>query len=228
MATFFAGGIDWHVRIVIASARQIKGVWGVDFLHGPDASAATGDDAPAIGVCDMSYVVCQTQAALHGLAPDAFGELFTGETINAARSALQDSLINDFFPERDPDVEPDPDPKPFDWWREIAAMAGRTGLDPGPLTLRELMWADEGRRRDEWMRASRLEALLININRAKGKAAVKPQVLSPFPLTDAEAKRRRRPKRPRSFAGRLRDMYTVRGKPKQGERLDGKPDSEEA
>lgn len=36
------------------------------------------------------------------------------------------------------------------------------GVDPDPRTMRELVWMADGRRRDEWSRASLLAALLFN------------------------------------------------------------------
>lgn len=41
-------------------------------------------------------------------------------------------------------------------------MAGVVGIDPGPLTLRELFWMADGRRRDAWDRTANLIAALFN------------------------------------------------------------------
>jgi hypothetical protein len=56
-------------------------------------------------------------------------------------------------------------------------MAGCIGVDPGPLSLRELLWMFEGACREHWGHTSNLMALIANANRdpKKGK---------PFKATD--------------------------------------------
>lgn len=44
-------------------------------------------------------------------------------------------------------------------------LAGIVGLEPGPLTLRELVWMAGACRRDAWERTSWLLALIANCNR---------------------------------------------------------------
>ena len=46
-------------------------------------------------------------------------------------------------------------------WR----LAGAVGVDPGPLTLRELLWMAEGRDRARWRHTSAVMALIANVNR---------------------------------------------------------------
>jgi len=50
--------------------------------------------------------------------------------------------------------------------------AGALGVDPLPLTLRQLLWMIEGHKRDAWMRTAWLCALIANCNRdpKKGRA----------------------------------------------------------
>lgn len=38
-------------------------------------------------------------------------------------------------------------------------------MNPGPLTMRELFWMADGRRRDEWRRTARICGVLANIHR---------------------------------------------------------------
>ena len=44
-------------------------------------------------------------------------------------------------------------------------MAGILGVDPGPLTLRELVWMYAGRRREQWLHTAHVMALLANCHR---------------------------------------------------------------
>ena len=63
----------------------------------------------------------------------------------------------------------------------IYQLAGAIGVDPGGLTLRELLWMSEGAGRDAWSRASNLMALLANINRDPKKSKVfKPTDFNPY------------------------------------------------
>jgi hypothetical protein len=63
----------------------------------------------------------------------------------------------------------------------IYELAGIVGVDPGPLTLRELAIMAEARQRAAWNHTSVLLATLVNINRdpKKGRAA-KPADFNPF------------------------------------------------
>jgi hypothetical protein len=51
-------------------------------------------------------------------------------------------------------------------------LAGELGIDPGPRTLRELVWMVMARRKDTWGRLSSLMAHLANLQRADKKARV--------------------------------------------------------
>ena len=47
----------------------------------------------------------------------------------------------------------------------IWQLAGLLGVDPGPLTLRELVWMAEARLQAEWAQTSSLMALIANAHR---------------------------------------------------------------
>ncbi|HPP54440.1 MAG TPA: hypothetical protein PK777_15920, partial [Thermoguttaceae bacterium] len=47
-------------------------------------------------------------------------------------------------------------------WRIIYELAGIVGVDPGPLTLRELCWMVDGRQRDQWNHTSQILAMVYN------------------------------------------------------------------
>ncbi|MGH2271922.1 hypothetical protein ACQ9LF_08990 [Anaerohalosphaeraceae bacterium U12dextr] len=68
------------------------------------------------------------------------------------------------------------------------------GVDPAPLTLRELWWmsqAIEYRDRMEWNRISALMSLLCNINRdpKRGKVSI-PTDFNPYAQNETKTKRR--------------------------------------
>ncbi len=61
-------------------------------------------------------------------------------------------------------------------WR----LAGAVGVDPDPRTLRELAQMYEGRSRERWEHTSLVVATILNVNRAKGRAAIKPSAVNPW------------------------------------------------
>jgi len=71
-------------------------------------------------------------------------------------------------------------------------LGGIAGVDPRPLTLRTLDWMVEGRRRDEWNRASHLLALLANCHRSpkERKNPFTPAEFDPFRVEADEPERR--------------------------------------
>lgn len=66
-------------------------------------------------------------------------------------------------------------------WALIWRCAGVVGVNPGPLTLRELLAMVEARTQDEWARLSSLMALLANCNRdPKRSKPYQPHDFDPF------------------------------------------------
>ena len=53
-------------------------------------------------------------------------------------------------------------------------------MNPDPLTLRELIWMAEAKRRDEWDRLSVLIAVTINVTRTRKSDMVSPAQFNPF------------------------------------------------
>lgn len=47
----------------------------------------------------------------------------------------------------------------------IYELAGNIGLNPGPYTMRELFWMNDGRNKSEWARTALIACLLANPNR---------------------------------------------------------------
>jgi hypothetical protein len=53
----------------------------------------------------------------------------------------------------------------------IWQLAGIVGIDPMPLSLRELIWMAESRRNEAWSHTANLMALVANVNRNPRKRA---------------------------------------------------------
>ena len=64
----------------------------------------------------------------------------------------------------------------------IYELAGIVGVDPGPLTARELFFMAEGRSRAAWERTSAIMALIANANRDRKRkpSPYKPDDFNPF------------------------------------------------
>jgi hypothetical protein len=68
-------------------------------------------------------------------------------------------------------------------------LAGIVGIEPGGLTLRELLLMAEGRSRDNWAHTSAVLALVANVNRDPKKSkAYKPADFNPHVRKAAKLK----------------------------------------
>ena len=65
-------------------------------------------------------------------------------------------------------------------WVEVFKLAGIVGVDPHPLTLRELCWMAHARIEADWWHTANLMSLTINQNRKKGSRAITPKELHPM------------------------------------------------
>jgi len=62
-------------------------------------------------------------------------------------------------------------------------LAGSIGVDPGPLTIRELLWMADGAARTLWQHTSSIMALITNCFRDTRKyGIVKPSDINPFEI----------------------------------------------
>ena len=60
----------------------------------------------------------------------------------------------------------------------IWQLAGIAGVDPGPLTLRELLWMVDASRQEQWSHTAALMALTANVHRNPKRRS------SPYSPTD--------------------------------------------
>jgi len=67
-------------------------------------------------------------------------------------------------------------------------MAGIVGVDPGPYTLREMLWMVRGRLRAEWAQTSTLCAVIYNSAPSFGsrKTMMKPNAFDPYATAERE------------------------------------------
>ena len=79
-------------------------------------------------------------------------------------------------------------------WERICRLAGAIGIDPGPLTYRELVWMAEGRDRHAWRHTSEVLAMILNVNRADPKARlVRASDLDPYAARDGRQRQEAMP-----------------------------------
>jgi len=64
--------------------------------------------------------------------------------------------------------------RPDDPWGHVWRIAGSLGIDPRPLTLRQLLLMAEGRNENLWMLASAVMALVADCHRDPKKRAFTP------------------------------------------------------
>lgn len=66
----------------------------------------------------------------------------------------------------------------------IYESAGIAGVDPGPMTLRELLWMSEARGRHEWGQTAFILAKLHNVNCTKESDCITPDDCNPYVLAE--------------------------------------------
>lgn len=90
-------------------------------------------------------------------------------------------------------------------WQLIWELAALAGMDPGPMTLRELVWAAEGRQAERWDHTATLLALQANCHRDP-KRRSRPFEPADFHPRPERLRRRRKPQR-RAGASVLRAVF---------------------
>ncbi len=77
------------------------------------------------------------------------------------------------------------------------------GIEPGHLTLRELVWMAEARVREAWSRTSSIMALMANCHRPRKSKLFRPSDFNPMGL------KHRSEKLPRVGVSALRDIFVT-------------------
>jgi hypothetical protein len=83
----------------------------------------------------------------------------------------------------------------------IYQAAGVAGVNPGPLTLRELIAMAEGARRERWSRHAELLALIANCHRDPDKQRTPFTAWDFWPFDDP------RPEQPKHSVHILKDLF---------------------
>lgn len=91
--------IDFDIRLTVGSLTKIKRDFGFDLANAlveaeKFVEFISTEPEKLVG---MFYTICERQAEANGIAPEQFGELFDGDTLDAACKALLEGAI-DFFP----------------------------------------------------------------------------------------------------------------------------------
>lgn len=90
-------GREWVVYIDIPAARRIRKTLDVDILNIDEGLSVLSADP--ILLCDVLYLLCQTEADSRGVSDEEFGEALIGEALEDACDAFVEALIN-FSPPR--------------------------------------------------------------------------------------------------------------------------------
>jgi hypothetical protein len=162
-------GRIWTVAIDVAAVRRVRGVVGVDLFEAIHSNLLSRFGSDLALLTNVLYAVCLPQADLRGMTDEDFGAALTGKGILLAAAEALDGDILAFFPSPRPGAPKPkinrPVPTSAEIWEMIYQAAGKVGVDPGPLTLRELLEMAEARGAEEWRRTSSLLAMLFNAHR---------------------------------------------------------------
>jgi hypothetical protein len=102
-----------------------------------------------------------------------------GAALGAALAELAGALVA-WFPEpRPPRADGDEKPAPgdFDGLELAAQLAGICGVDPNPLTLRQLAAMADGRQRSDWQKVA--TAVCLVVNRTISRKPISPKQVIP-------------------------------------------------
>lgn len=90
---------QWKVRLTVGLCEQVKADLGIDIGNAIKDSEKFTEVliADASKIVSILWMCCEKQAVAAGITPEQFGCLFDGDVLDAATSALLESVV-DFFP----------------------------------------------------------------------------------------------------------------------------------
>jgi len=180
----------WTVAIDVAAVERVRGIVGVDLIEAVSGGLMARFAADLALVVDVLYAVCLDQADRRGVSDAAFGKALIGkDRLANAASALRGELL-DFFPSARDGANKDRAAK-VPTADEIRGLiwrsAGVVGVDPGPLTLRQLLAMADARGHDEWQRTASVLAMLFNAHRDPRRTdPASPDDFNPFARRQAD------------------------------------------
>ena len=87
-------GREWAVSIDVNAVKRVRSLLDVDLLDIVDGKLVERLVGDPVLVCDVIYAVCKPQADKDDITDEDFGRAMLGDAIDAAVSALLESLVN--------------------------------------------------------------------------------------------------------------------------------------
>lgn len=161
--------------LTLGTVRAIRDQTGVDLLRidDPHVAAKVQIDSVWLG---RAVAIAGGPAEL------------AGDAIEDAVGLLMARLI-EFFPKPSAvKADDDQTERKHDPWHAVFKAAGVAGLDPMPLSLRELFWAAEG----AWEPHAEVLSLMQNVHAGKSQRPAKPGDFNPYARSGRTITRRDR------------------------------------
>ena len=185
-------GRTWTLSVTVGTIKRVRALCGVDLANiitmesgkTPNVGLLERLASDPVLLVDVLFAVCKPEADAKGITDEEFGRAMAGDAIELAATALLDEII-DFFPEAKRKVFR----KILDASRRFEArskqLAGIAGVNPDPLTLRELAALADARGRFEWEQTASLMALIVNLMRdPKKNKPVKAEDFNPYTVKE--------------------------------------------
>lgn len=174
-----SNGRTWILAVTIAGVERVEALTGICLIDSKgDPMHRLADDA--VLLTDTLYALCKDEATAAGIGREQFELGFNGAALREAFKALTADLLN-FFPEP---TENEAGSHARNPWQVVYQLAGVAGVNPGPMTLRELGWMSEGRDRTQWRHTSAILAQVVNSNPYRKGKPVKRSDLDPYAVAD--------------------------------------------
>lgn len=90
-------GNTWVIMITVDAIRRVRTKLNVDLLEAVEGKLIERLANDPILLCDVIYVLCQSEADQRGISDEEFGRAMAGDAIDHATTSLLEELV-DFFP----------------------------------------------------------------------------------------------------------------------------------
>ena len=193
-------GRTWTLSVTVGTIKRVRALCGVDLANiitmesgkTPNVGLLERLAADPVLLVDVLFAVCKPEADAKGITDEEFGRAMAGDAIELAATALR----------REPPLRGAKQagadgtsrgsgirrknrsgPRSID--DLILRLAGIAGVNPDPLTLRELAALADARGRFEWEQTASLMALIVNLMRdPKKNKAVKAEDFNPYTVKE--------------------------------------------
>ena len=89
-------GREWTLKVDVAAVKRMRDIANIDILSEDGEAFGTLATDP-VALADCVYAICKKKADEREISQDDFAELFCGDSIDDATTALLDAVV-DFFP----------------------------------------------------------------------------------------------------------------------------------